>query len=65
MTGTQIKAIRLNLGLTQEEFGKLLNASKGNVSTWEHGKSLPNPKRLKQIADFAGITVEALIGLGD
>ena len=57
-----IKKIRLNMGLTQEEFGKLFGASKGNVSVWEHGTSAPSPKRLKQMAEIAGVTVTDLMG---
>lgn len=55
-----VKRIRLNLGLTQEEFAKLFNASKGNVSMWESGKATPRPKRLKQLADLDGVDVLSL-----
>lgn len=59
--GQRIKEIRINLGETMEEFGKLLDASKGNVSMWESGKVTPNNLRLKSIADLAGISVEELL----
>lgn len=37
--GIRIKQIRLEKGLTLEEFGKLVdNASKSIVSKWERGK---------------------------
>lgn len=50
--GNRIKNIRLSLGLTMEEFGKLFDvvALKSNVSGWEKGKHLPNANRLKKIA---------------
>ena len=44
--GLRIKSIRQNLGMTLEEFGKLLNAGKSNVRKWEIGASLPNPERI-------------------
>lgn len=59
--GMKIQMIRLSRGLTLEEFGKLFGANKGNVLKWEKGQSLPCPNRLKEIADFAGITVQYLL----
>lgn len=62
-SGKNIKLIRINLGLTMQQFGELLNpvASKSIVSRWESGVSLPNAKRLKQIADIAGVKASDLI----
>ena len=59
--GIKIQMIRLSRGLTLEEFGKIFNATKGNVLKWEKGQSLPCPNRLKEIAEFAGITVQYLL----
>lgn len=59
--GLKIQMIRLSRGLTLEEFGKIFNATKGNVLTWEKGQSLPRPERLTAIADFAGVTVQYLL----
>ena len=59
--GQRIKEIRKEKGLSMEDFGKLLNASKGNVSMWESGKVTPNNLRSKTIADLAGISVDELL----
>ncbi len=59
--GQRIKKIRKEKGLSMEEFGKLLDASKGNVSMWESGKVTPSNERLKSIADLANISVEELL----
>ena len=59
--GKKIKEIRLNLGLTMEEFGEKTNTSKGTISKWENGKYLPNNKRLKQIAELANVSVNELL----
>ena len=59
--GNLIKRIRLEKGMTLEEFGKLFGADKSNVLKWEKGKSLPNPERLKAISKLAELTVEELI----
>lgn len=59
--GQRIKDIRQSKGMTMEEFGKIFNASKGNVSLWEKGSSLPSNERLPKIAEIEGGTVETLL----
>lgn len=59
--GMKFRMIRLSTGMTLEEFGKMFGASKSNVRSWERGKHLPCPNRLKEIAEFAGITVQYLL----
>lgn len=59
--GQRIKLIRQSKGMTLEEFGNLFDASKGNVSTWEKGISLPSNKRIKKIASIGDMTVEELL----
>lgn len=58
----KIRNIRLGLGLTMEEFAERIddNSRSGTVANWETGKNAPNPKRLKRIAELAGISVEEL-----
>lgn len=57
----RIKKIRINKGMTLEEFGKLFGASKSSVLGWETQRSLPNPERLKQIAKIGEISVDELL----
>lgn len=59
--GERIKSIRINNGKTQEQFGELFSASKGNVATWEKGLSLPNKERLKSISELGNITIDELL----
>lgn len=61
--GQRIKSIRLRLGMTTDDFGKLFipTASKGTISKWENGRYLPNNTRLVKIADLGGITVDKLL----
>ena len=47
--------------LTQLELAELLNYSDKAVSKWERGESLPDVMVLKEIADYFGITLDALI----
>lgn len=64
--GRRIKAIRLKLGLTMEEFIERIDnkpgrGRSGTVNNWEAGKNAPNKQRLKKIADLGGVSVEYLI----
>ena len=59
--GSRIKQIRMNKGYTLEGFGKLFNASKGNVQQWENGVSLPNKERLANISKIGDMTVNELL----
>ena len=61
--GNRIKDIRLSLGLTMEEFGKLFDepAAQSIISRWEVGKSVPNANRLKKIAELGDTTVQELL----
>lgn len=59
--GERIKSIRLELGLTMEEFGQLFQTSKGTVNNWEKGRNNPNKENLKEIANLKNITVNELL----
>lgn len=77
LVGKRIQAIRLGKGLTLEQFGELIGASKSSISEWESGKHLPPAKsiisrwekgvmlpnfsRLERIAEFGNITVNELL----
>ncbi|WP_052845259.1 helix-turn-helix domain-containing protein [Enterococcus cecorum] len=59
--GHRIKGIRMNKGMTLEEFGKLFGASKSSVLGWERGDNIPNPERLKKIAEIGGVDLDFLL----
>lgn len=63
ITGRRIQDIRLSLGLTMEEFGRLFKppASKGGVNNWEKSANRPNRKRLNQIAILGEVSVNYLL----
>lgn len=77
LVGKRIQAIRIEKGLTLDEFGKLIGASKSSISEWESGKHLPpaksiisrwekgamlpNSSRLNKIAQLGNITVNELL----
>lgn len=60
--GKRIEQIRNEKGMSQEEFGSLIdNAHKSLVSKWEKGQSLPNNNRLKLIATLGRMNVNQLL----
>lgn len=69
LTGARIKAIRIMLGKTQSDFANSINkqlgsdgtVTRGTVNNWEHGRNLPNKRRLKAIADIANVSVNFLL----
>lgn len=59
--GIRIKALRLEKGMTTKEFGSLLGATDSNITSWEKGRTSPNPERLKMIAKIAEVSVNTLL----
>ena len=59
--GKRINSIRLEKGMTLEEFGNLFGADKSNVLKWEKGSSIPSPERLKLISKIGNITTDELL----
>ena len=43
MTPAEIKALRLSLNLSQEQFARKLGVSHPSINRWEHGRSKPLP----------------------
>ena len=48
--GDQIKMIRLNNNLNQEEFGDKLGKTKQTVYRWEKGSIVPSIEAIQQVA---------------
>lgn len=59
--GSRINDIRLSLGLSMEQFGKLFNTSKGTVNNWEKGRNLPNKENLVIISEMGGQSITELL----
>ncbi|MGR5989464.1 helix-turn-helix domain-containing protein [Bacillus paranthracis] len=61
---TQIKRIRIEQNLTQEQFSKKLNVSRQTISSWENNRNLPDLEMVVTIAKMFNISLDQLI-LGD
>ncbi len=62
MLANQMKKLRNQKGLTQQELADILHVSKGTVGMWETGRREPNTEILSELADFYGVTVDYLLG---
>lgn len=61
--GDNLKALRKEKGLTQEQTAELLNISKQSISRWETNTTYPDVLFLPVLASFYGITVDRLLGV--
>ena len=59
--GEKLQELRKNKGMTQEELAEALYVSRAAVSKWESGRGYPNLQSLKDLSDFFGVTVDALL----
>lgn len=60
--GTTIAALRREKDLTQDALAAQFGVSAQAVSKWENGLSCPDVLMLPEIADYFGVSVDALFG---
>lgn len=60
--GKNIKRLRQNKGVTQEQLGEVLGVSSQAVSKWENESALPDILILPKLADYFGISIDELMG---
>lgn len=61
--GENLKRLRRERDMTQEELSTVLGVSYQSVSRWENGTCYPDLELLPAIADFFGISVDQLLGV--
>lgn len=64
-TGTKIKEIRKQKGLTQKQLGDLCGIADSNIRKYENGKQNPKIETLQKIANALGCGLIALIGIDE
>ena len=60
--GTNIKRLRLERGMTQEQLAELLTVSTAAVSKWEAKNTYPDITMLFPIAEIFGVSIDDLLG---
>lgn len=63
--GINIKRIRLERNLTQEEIANHIGVSAQSVSKWERGEGYPDIELLPSLANYLGISVDELLGVSE
>ncbi|MDR0861379.1 MAG: helix-turn-helix domain-containing protein [Oscillospiraceae bacterium] len=61
--GEAIKALRRGRNISQEYLAERLNVSAQAVSKWERGDSLPDVTMISPLADYFGVTTDAVLGI--
>lgn len=57
-----IKALRKEQGITQEQLAEAMQVTVGAVYKWEQNLSTPDIRMIMELAHFFGLSVDALIG---
>ena len=60
--GTILRDLRMERDLTQAEVGEGIGVSPQAISKWENENGLPDVTQLIPLADYFGVTVDALLG---
>ncbi|MDR0862928.1 MAG: helix-turn-helix domain-containing protein [Oscillospiraceae bacterium] len=61
--GENLKKLRRECDLTQEELARILNVTFQTVSKWERGENSPDIEMLPSIARYFNTTTDALLGV--
>lgn len=58
----RFRELRKSRGITQEDFGKILNVQKATISRYEKGVIFPSPDVLKKMANYFNVSIDYLLG---
>lgn len=60
---TNLKSLRKNLGLTQNDLAQKLGMTRAKLGSYEEGRAEPSLALLEKIANFFAVSIDALIAL--
>ncbi len=60
--GTNIRRLRLNRNITQEQLAEVMNLTCAAVSKWERGETFPDITLLQPLAYYFEVTIDELMG---
>ena len=58
-----LRELRKEKGYSQEELAYKLEVTRQTVSKWENGSAMPDLKKLTELAEFFGVSMDDLLGL--
>ncbi|KLU59408.1 HTH-type transcriptional regulator Xre [Peptococcaceae bacterium CEB3] len=62
MLAKQLKSLREQWKIRQEDLAVVLNVEKSAISQYETGRRVPDVEKLAKLADYFGVTVDYLLG---
>lgn len=65
LLGENIKRMRLERRLTQEEVASQIGVSSQSVSKWERGDGYPDIEMLPSLANYFGVGIDELLGMSE
>ena len=60
--GANIKRLRTEKGVTQEQLAEAMNVTCAAVSKWERGDTYPDITALQPLAFYFGVSLDTLMG---
>ena len=57
-----IRQLRIEKGITQEQLGQVLNVQKSAISKYELGRTQPSTDILEKLADYFEVSIDYLLG---
>lgn len=63
--GTNLKKIRQDNDLTQEELAKKINTSRSNIANYENDKNMPSIDILEKLSEILNCSIDFLLGKSD
>ena len=60
--GVNLKLLRKQLGITQQEIADTINTSRSCISNYESGNRQPDNETIKLLADYFDVSVDYLFG---
>ncbi|MBQ3285800.1 MAG: helix-turn-helix domain-containing protein [Ruminococcus sp.] len=63
MIASNIRFLRKQENLSQEEFAERFGVSRQSVAKWESGESVPDLMKCREIAEYYDISIDTLVSL--
>lgn len=60
--GINLKTLRKQKGLTQQDMGEIINTSRSCISNYESGNRQPDNETIKLLADYFNVSIDYLLG---